>query len=61
MFETFWSPVRRRHRLEDNRRLAALPDQIALLGGETAFEGWAAERLGQVDRQPGLALLTTGG
>jgi hypothetical protein len=44
--------------LEDTRRLAALRDQIALLEGETVFEGWAAGRVGRVDRQPGLALLT---
>jgi hypothetical protein len=44
--------------LEDAKRLAALRDQIALLEGETVFEGWAAERLGRDDRQPGLALLT---
>lgn len=44
--------------MEDTRRLAALRGQIALLEGETVFEGWAAGRLGRIDRQPGLALLT---
>ena len=44
--------------MEDARRLAALRGQIALLEGETVFEGWAAGRLGRIDRQPGLALLT---
>jgi len=44
--------------LEDTQHLAALRDQIALLEGETVFEGWAAERLGRVARRPGLALLT---
>jgi hypothetical protein len=45
--------------LEDTRRLATLRDQIDLFDGETVFEGWAAERIGRVDRQPGLALLTS--
>jgi hypothetical protein len=44
--------------LEDTRCLAALRDQVALFEGETLFEGWAAGRMGRVDRQPGLALLT---
>lgn len=44
--------------MEDNRRLAALRDQITLFEGETALEGWAVERLGRGNRQPGLALLT---
>lgn len=44
--------------MEDTKHLAALRDQIALLEGETVFEGWAAERLSRVDRKPGLALLT---
>lgn len=44
--------------MEDTRRLAALRDQIALLEGETVFEGWATERLGRVERQAGLVLLT---
>lgn len=44
--------------MENTRRLAALRNQVALLEGETVFEGWAAGRVGQTDRQPGLALLT---
>lgn len=44
--------------MEDTRCLAALRDQITLIEGESVFEGWAAGRVGRVDRQPGLALLT---
>lgn len=58
MSETSWSALQWEARLEDAKHLVALRDQIALLEGEVVFEGWAAERLGRVDRQPGLALLT---
>ena len=44
--------------MEDTRCLAALRDRIALIEGETVFEGWAADRVGGNNRQPGLALLT---